>query len=324
MIVTHELAIGIDLGATKIATALVTQQGEVIAAQRQPTNPANGKETVFRQMADTINEWLTQRPNSIAGVGIGTPGVVNPNTGIVYNAVNLGWQEVSLVNELQARLKVGIPVYIQNDANAEALGEVYFGAGQGYKNLVYLGFGTGLGSGVIINGQLLVGDAFNASEIGHISLDPNGRPCTCGLSGCAETIVSGPGLLAITNEYLKLNTYKTRLQEGPGLTTITVVEAAYDGDLLARAVFAKIAQTLGVVIAIYAAVLNPACIIIGGGLGRATFDLLLPGIKTELQRRVRKARYQNLQIVPSQLTSSAIGASCLVWYHKKILQSPDC
>jgi len=312
------LAIGFDIGATKIAAALVSQDGEVISTKNQLTNPVSGIAAILDEIAMVINDWLEINNNNVIGVGIGIPGIVNPSEGLVVKAANLEWEGINFRDELSSRLRNKQEIWLQNDTNAEILGEYYFGAGRGYKNLVYLGIGTGLGSGVIIDGNLLTGDNNVASEIGHLVLFTDGRPCTCGLNGCIETIVSGRGVVDETIEKLQEGRLKTRLSITHELTSREIIEAAYDSDPLALEVISKLASTLGFVIAVYTAVFNPACVIIGGGIGRAGFDLLLPTIQNELVLRVPKSRYKNMMIKKSVLESSAIGASCLV-YHNKML-----
>lgn len=311
------LAIGIDLGATKIAAALVTRQGQIVATTYQATPLHQGAEAVLAGLLDSIDQLSAQTPAPIAGIGIGIPGRVDPVAGVVWNAVNLGWAEMPLVAGLQTRLREEWPIFIHKDANAEVLGEAYFGAGQGCDNLVYLGLGSGLGGGVLVNGQLLVGDNLTASEIGHLSLDPHGRRCGCGQRGCAETIVSGNGVLALTRDYLAEGRYPTQLADTPGLNSAAIVAAAHQGDGLALTVLKEVALWLGQIVAMYATILNPARIVIGGGFGRAAFDLLLPEVWVVLPQYALPMSYQRLQLLPSQLTSSAVGASCLVWHQQK-------
>ena len=323
MTTTTPLAIGIDLGATKIAAALVTRQGQMIATARRPTAVTAGTAVVLDNLAALVNELLDQATGTVAGVGIGTPGHVDPVAGVVRNAVNLGWTKVNLVAEIQSRLETALPIFVEKDANAEVLGEIYFGAGQGYSDVVYLGLGSGLGGGLIVNGQLVSGHNLAAAEIGHLSLDPVGRPCNCGRRGCAETIVSGNGVLAVIRDYLAEGNYATCLTDTPDLSPATVVTAAETGDPLAQAVLTQTGQWLGQIVSMIAMILNPACIIIGGGFGRAAFKVLLPAIQTELRQRALPVVYERLMIAPSQLKSSAIGASCLVWQQHPPAAQPD-
>lgn len=191
------LAIGVDVGATKIAAALVTSGGQVLQARQVRTVPDRGRQAVLDSIAALVEALRAQAPAPPLGAGIGTPGRVDAEAGIVHNAVNLGWDEVHLVAEIRARLAVALPVWVQKDANASALGEYYFGAAAGCQDFVYLSVGSGLGGGVLTGGKLVTGANWNAAELGHLSLDPNGQLCACGGRGCAETVISGPGLLAL-------------------------------------------------------------------------------------------------------------------------------
>jgi glucokinase len=267
-------------------------------------------------VAAIISDWTATYGPRIVGVGVGVPGLVDAQNGFVIRAGNLGWEAVHLKDELSSRLPDRQGIWVQNDTNAQALGEHLFGAGRGFKDFVYLGIGTGLGSGLVINGQLVAGDTGAASEIGHLSLDPSGRACVCGLRGCIETVASGRGLLDETKEMLEKQVYPTSLAVDHGLTAKDVVQAAYHADPLAVAVMTRFADVLALVVAIYVATLNPARIILGGGLGRASFDFVQPIIKKELARRVPASRYQHLEIVRSEVASSAIGAASLVWQQR--------
>ena len=311
-----ELAIGVDLGGTKIAAALVNRNGEVLATVRRPTQVEAGDTAVLDSIAMCVNDLLHQAPDPVVGIGVGSPGQVDPHHGTVRNALNLGWHEVALQTGLNDRLDTPLPLHIQRDSYAELLGEAYFGAGLGCQHLVYLGLGTGLGGAALAHGRLLTGHDFMASEIGHLVLDAAGRPWHGGLHGSAESVVSGSGVLAETRALLVQGAYASSLQDVPNLTAEDVVIAAYEGDELATAVFHKVADWLSQILAIYAVVLNPQRIIIGGGLGRAAFDLLIPRAQDNLPSWALQQTWQNMRVVRSQLVSSAVGASCLVWHHQ--------
>lgn len=150
-------AIGVDLGATKIATALVRQDGAVMASRLTATEAAKGEQSVLQRIAGEVNVLVHNAPAPVVGVGIGTPGVAVPTEGVVYHAVNLGWERVDLVKGVQAYLDPPLPVWIQKDTNASALGEYYFGAARGCDNFVYLSIGSGLGGGVVLGGRIVVG-----------------------------------------------------------------------------------------------------------------------------------------------------------------------
>jgi glucokinase len=312
-----DLAIGIDVGATKIAAALVAAGGEVLATGQRHTRPQRGPAAVLDDMAVLISGWLKDYGPAVRGIGIGTPGQVNSDAGMVRNAVNLGWQEVALVAEMQARLAAPVPIWVQKDANASALGEYLFGAAQGYDDFVYIGIGSGLGGGVVAGGRLVTGAAWSAAELGHLSLDPGGWLCACGHRGCAETIVSGPGLLAVTRDYLDERDHGSALalNGDAELTSEMVLTHAAAGDRLALAALAVVGRQLGIVMAACVAILNPALFVLGGGLGLAAFDYLAPTARAELQQRTLPASAGQLEIVPSQVASSAVGAASLVWYY---------
>ncbi len=311
---TSELfAIGVDLGATKIATALVSPDGVVLASRQAFTLPAEGPESVLDRLAGEIDALASLAPGRLAGVGIGSPGVVDHTGGIIRHAVNLGWDEVHLVGGVTTRLRHDLPVWVQKDTNASALGEFYFGAGLGCQDFVYVSLGSGLGGGVIANGRLVTGVKGNAAELGHLSLNPDGRLCACGLRGCAETIISGPGLVSVACRLMEQGKITSELSKLEELTPTIILAAARQGDQLAQAAFAEIGTSLGIVFSFCVAALNPERFVIGGGLGQAAFDLLIPTARQELARRVPVSGLDSLQFAPSRLASSAVGAACLVW-----------
>lgn len=313
---SDEFAIGIDVGATKIAAALVTRQGAVLAEERLATTPKAGAEAVVERMVTAIDRLAAGAPGAIRGVGIGTPGYVDPVSGVVRNAVNLGWQEVALARQVQERLAAPVPVWVDNDANVQALGEVSFGAGRGLDPVICVTIGSGLGSGIVVNGRLVSGATHSAAEMGHLSLDPDGRPCVCGLRGCVETVVSGPGLVTTARELLAQYHHHTLMTNPATLSAEEVVAAARREDSVALEALEYTARWLGITFAALVAVLNPAAIVVGGGLGHSAYEWLVPGAQAELARRVVHPSYAQLRIVPSQVMSSAVGAASLVWQER--------
>jgi len=323
MLEADTLAIGIDLGATKIAAALVSSQGQVLAARRVPTSADQGMSAVLDRITGLADELATSSPQPVIGIGVGTPGVVHPEKGTVRDAVNLGWTEVGLKDELRNRLSADLPVSIGKDANASALGEYYFGAAQGTCDFVYLGVGSGLGGGVMAQGMLITGADQNAAELGHLVLDPAGWQCACGLRGCAETIVSGPGLVRVASDYRQSGRFASSLPSQARLSTSAILAAAKSGDELALAALDEAGRNLGLIMAACVSVTNPALFVVGGGLGLAAYDWLAPAARLELARRTVLASRHNLQIVPSRLSSPAVGAACLVWYYRSITKGGD-
>jgi glucokinase len=248
---------------------------------------------------------------------MGSPGKVDSARGVVYNAVNLGWTEVPLVQEIASRLTRrthALPIWIQKDANLSALGEHYFGACQGYTDFVYFGIGSGLGAGIMSGGQLIIGGDSYAADVGHLSVDPDGPLCVCGGHGCAETIASGPGLVRVVRQMLGTAPVNSLLSDDADLTPAAVLAAAGQGDALARNALAEVGRVLGLIMAACTAILNPSRYVVGGGLGLAGYDLIVPAAQAELQRRTIPESRSLLDIVPSRVESPAIGAACLVWY----------
>lgn len=310
---SSSLAIGIDLGATKIAAVLINSNGEILADRQSLTQPAQGAGAVADRISELVFELRKIVPEPPTGIGIGSPGRIDPQQGIVYEAVNLGWEAVDLPELLSQRLTEPLSLWIEKDTNANAVGEMYFGAAQGVADFVYLGIGSGLGAGLVANSQLIRGAHGIAADLGHYSLDPEGLPCACGLRGCAETLLSGPGLVRCVRRRLSAGNVPSRLVDSTELTPQQILSAARVGDRLAQAALLELGESLGQVAAICAATLNPAVLVIGGGLGSAAYDFLLPPARVEFARRVPSARCQALEWRSSQLKSSAIGAACLVW-----------
>ena len=307
-------AIGIDIGATKIASVLISEAGTIVVSSQVLTRAEDGMQAVFDRVTDQIQQVARQSPGAIAGVGIGCPGKVDSDLGKVYNAINLGWAEVNLVEEISARIDEIYPVWIQKDANLSALGEVYFGAGKGLQDFIYLGIGSGLGAGIISRGRLIVGGDWYAADVGHLSIDPEGPLCVCGSRGCAEVFASGPGLVRVALQKLATFPGKSILANKIDLAPSDVLAAAREADALALQALAEVGRVLGIIMSACTAILNPCRYVIGGGLGLAGFNFILPAAEEELLRRTIPESRSLLDIVPSQVESPAIGAACLVWY----------
>ena len=315
----EQFAIGIDIGATKIASVLLSETGEVIQSSQLLTIAEEGTEEVLDKVAEQILVLARQSPGALMGVGIGSPGKVDAAQGVVYNAVNLGWDEVPLTEEIASRIKRtanAVPIWIQKDANLSALGEQYFGAGQSLRDFVYLGIGSGLGAGLISDGHLITGSDWYAADVGHLSVDPEGPLCVCGGRGCAETIASGPGLTRVARQMLANPPTNTLLSNGVELTPTDILAAARQGDHLALKALAEVGRVLGVIMSACTVILNPSRIVVGGGLGLAGYDFIVPAARQELVRRTTPASRGVLDVLPSQVESPAIGAACLVWYER--------
>ncbi len=308
-----ELAIGVDVGGTKIAFALVNRVGDVLATHRLPTLPAEGADAVCDRIAQGVHHLLEQATAPVVGVGIGSPGHLNPHTGVVYNAVNLAWDAVALRSNVQARLNHPLPIWVIKDANAGALGELYFGAARGCTDFVYITLGTGLGGGAIVNGELALGGTFAAMEIGHMPFVPQAtRPCACSMVGCPEMYLSGIGMLAGVREHLPQYPQSSLAALGDDLTTTAVLDAARMGDALALAVIAEMGDWLCSLLIALSGVFNPQMFVIGGGLGHAAAELIVPVAQKRLRERAAISLYR-IPIHEAQVTSSAVGAASRVW-----------
>lgn len=313
----EKFAIGIDIGATKIASVLLSEDGGLADSLQVLTLPSEGMQAVFDKVADQILNLARQQPGDLVGVGIGSPGKVDSSRGIVYDAVNLGWAEANLREEISSRiggLANAVPVWIQKDTNLNALGEYYFGACQGCTDFVYIGVGSGLGAGIISNGHLITGSDWYAADIGHLSIDPDGSLCVCGGRGCAELVASGPGLVRVIRQLLADPSARSDLSDKVELTSADVLAAACEGDPLALQALKEVGRALGIVMSACTAILNPARFVVGGGLGLAGFDFIVPAIREEMLRRMIPNHRGQMDIVPSRLDSPAIGSACLVWY----------
>jgi glucokinase len=307
---SSELAVGIDIGGTKIAFALIDQEGHVLAEHRLPTLATEGLQAVIRRIVSGVDTLRAQASGEIVGVGVGCPGHID--SGVVRIAVNLGWKDIPLQNELAKLFPV--PVYVGNDAASVAIGEMWCGAARGHRNFVYAAIGTGLGGSAVVDGQVVTGMHGFAMEIGHLPLVLNGRPCNCGRLGCVETYVSGLGLLAGVREH-RAQYPKTTIGKEP--TTAEILSAAREGDPLATAVIKEVKDKLCFTLAWCAGMFNPSLIVLGGGLAHAASDLLSPESITEgIQTLMMYPIHEGLRVAPSQITASATGAGCLVWANR--------
>lgn len=307
------LAIGIDLGATKIAMALVTSLGEVLASRIIPTEKEKGPESVLRGLAREINSIFEKTEGNVKGIGIGVAGLVRPDEGILVYSTNLAWSYIHIIEEIESELESRLPIRIQTDTNACILGEHFFGAARGCKDFLYTSVGSGLGGALMCNGRLVTGANNTAGFMGLYSLDPQGRSDPSGLRGNTEAVVSGRGLVTITRELLAQAKDSGGMLDPENLSPEGILEAAKRGDELANAALAEMGRYLGQVWTPAVAVLNPAKIILAGGIGLAAFDFLVPAARKELEARLTPVSYADLEILPSNLESSAVGAACLIF-----------
>lgn len=281
------LAVGIDLGGTKVAVGLCLGD-EVIRKVILPTRATEGFDAVISVIADAARQAIGDTDlNKISGIGIGAAGQIDSSTGTVLYAPNLNWRQAPLGRALSEAL--GLPVRVVNDVRAATLAEWKFGAGQGLKNFVNIFLGTGIGSGLVINGNICEGATNSAGEIGHICLDPNGPPCGCGKFGCFEAYSSGRGIENEVKRRLKAGHDSLLMKKINGnldlVTGPLIGEAARQKDPLALDVLAWAGHHLGIVLANLHTLLNPQKILLGGGV-MALSEFFLPYARETMHRHI--------------------------------------
>lgn len=308
--------LGVDLGGTNIRAAAIAPDGAMLARRQTPCGAADGVDAVLERLVTTVNEAAraANLPAS-APVGVAFPGGVNPRTGILSFAPNLpGWRDVPVRDRLSQLL--GRPVAVGNDVNAAALGEWRYGVGQGTRHMIYLGVGTGIGGGTIIDGQLLLGRDGLASEAGHIVIDIAGPPCHCGGRGCLEAFAAGWAIARDAQRLLDAGMPSSLpdllAERNEELDGGAIAAAALAGDGLALEVLTGAGRALGAGIASLAHLFNPEVIAIGGGV-TAAGDLLFAPLHEALAVHLLAPFAAGLRIVPSALNQDAglLGAGVL-------------
>jgi len=281
------LTIGIDVGGTKVLGGVVDESGKVLTTARKDT-PRQGGSALTQTIADVAKELLQQ--HSVASVGVSAAGFVSSDRKTMLATPNIAdWNGVDLDHHLTQM--IGLPVVIENDANAAAWGEAKFGAGKNQNHMMMLTVGTGIGGGIVVNGALYRGAFGIAAEFGHMRVVPEGHICGCGARGCFEQYASGNALLRHTREAINASPEVARnlLSRGDGtvagLTGQAITEAARDGDPVALAAFNTTGQWLGAGIASLAVLLDPACVVIGGGVISAG-EILLKPTRESLERNI--------------------------------------
>jgi glucokinase len=274
------LTIGVDIGGTKVAAGIVDEHGTMLATTRRDT-PADDPVKTADVIADAVRELIAT--HDVAAIGLGAAGFVDAERSNVMFAPNLAWRDEPLRAAMEERL--GLPAVVENDANAAAWAEARFGAGRGENYVVVLTVGTGIGGGIVVEGQLLRGRFGVAAEIGHLNIVPDGRRCGCGLQGCWEQYASGRALVqeayeqvtaspAMGKELLRLAGGEPEAITGP-----IVTQAAQGGDVAALECFDEVGRWLGRGMAQLAAILDPGVFVIGGGVSAAGDLLREPAVR---------------------------------------------
>ncbi|HFU3730235.1 TPA: ROK family glucokinase [Streptococcus suis] len=312
--------IGIDLGGTSVKLAILTTDGEIQEKWSIKTNILDDGSHIVPDIIESIlhrfeTHGLTK--DDFLGVGMGSPGVVDSEAGTVIGAYNLNWKTLQLVKE-QFESALGLPFFIDNDANVAALGEQWVGAGNNNPNVVFMTLGTGVGGGVIAAGNLIRGVKGAGGELGHITVDFDAPfACTCGKKGCLETVASATGIVNLSRRYADQYAgdakLKQMIDDGQDVTAKDVFDLAKEGDDLALIVYRHFSEYLGVACANIAAVLNPAYIVLGGGVSAAG-DFLLEGVRKVFAENSFPQIKESTQIVLATRGNDAgvLGAASLV------------
>jgi glucokinase len=308
------LTVGIDVGGTKIAGGVVDESGAILGTARR-VSPATDSDAIERSIEDLVAEL--RATHDVAAVGVGAAGFVDSTRSTVLFAPNLAWRDEPLRAHLETR--IGLPVVIENDANAAAWGEFAFGAGEDVSDSLLVTVGTGVGGGIVLNGELHRGAFGVAAEIGHMRVVPDGRICGCGNRGCWEQYASGSALVRDTRELARQGSLIARSLldrvDGrvEGITGPLITEAAREGDSFAREQLASLGRWIGEGVASLTAVLDPAVVIVGGGVSEAG-DLILDPVRAHFAANLTGRHYRpELQIRGALLGNKAgmIGAADL-------------
>ncbi len=312
--------IGIDLGGTSVKLAILTTVGEIQEKWSIKTNILDEGSHIVPDIIDSIKhrfETYGLTKEDFLGIGMGSPGVVDSEAGTVIGAYNLNWKTLQLVKD-QFESALGLPFFIDNDANVAALGEQWVGAGNNNPNVVFMTLGTGVGGGVIAAGNLIRGVKGAGGELGHITVDFDAPfACTCGKKGCLETVASATGIVNLTRRYAEEYAGDAKLKQliddGEEVTAKDVFDLAKEGDDLALIVYRHFSNYLGVACANIAAVLNPAYIVLGGGVSAAG-EFLLDGVRNVFADNSFPQIKESTQIVLATRGNDAgvLGAASLV------------
>jgi len=300
--------VGIDLGGTNIVAGTLAEDGsELLGLVSEPTLPEQGGDAVVARIVKLARASMAQaKGKEIVGVGIGSPGPLDTKTGIVILTPNLGWTNMPLRDRIAEAVK--LPTVLDNDANCAIYGEWWRGAARGVQNVVGLTIGTGIGGGIVLGGEIYHGASDAAGEIGHMTINANGRLCNCGNHGCLEAYASGPAIAARAVEGIQAGA-KSGLPQyvGGDLSKVTaqvVYEAANDGDPYALDVVHETAELLGAGVASIVNIFNPNVVVICGGVTQAGEKLFGP-LTAEVHRRAFKPAWEVCRILPGTLPGTA-------------------
>lgn len=285
----NKYVVGVDLGGTKIYTALVDFKGNILKEVTVKTEAQNGSQSVMDKIINTIDTVIEGiEINMIKSIGIGSPGPLDVDNGVIVYTPNLPFKNFNIVEPIKARYK--LDTYLDNDANVATLGEYIFGAGKGSKNMVFITASTGIGGGAILNGSLFRGSTGNGLEIGHMTVMNGGPRCGCGNKGCAEALASGTAIMKSAKDAV-LSNVETSLKLYDDVSAKEVFIEAENKDLVAMEILDNALTYLGITAANIANIFDPDKIVIGGGVsngGKIVFDKIEEEVNKRVLRNIRK------------------------------------
>jgi glucokinase len=318
-----KVAIGVDLGGTNVRLGAVSEKGDIISSSRMFTDVGKGPASVIGRIVTAVKSLMRKSSGpgrGVLGVGIGVPGIISLPEGIVRFSPNLpGWNDIQLRDKMEKAL--GLPVVVENDANAYALGEHRFGAGIGTGSMLCITLGTGVGGGIIIDGLLVRGSDGMAGEVGHMTVRPNGILCNCGNRGCLERYASATAIVERTVSAMRRGATSSlvpKYSRRPELlTALTVYDAAMAGDALSARIYRDAGRSLGIVSAGLINLLNMDRIVVGGGMAGA-WEIISGPMRAEATKRAFDIPAARCGIVQGLLGDDAgvLGAAGLVFYGK--------
>ena len=310
------IALGIDLGGTKILSAVINSRGEILARDYGITPAEKDHKSIIGATVESVGKTIDRAHISISElitVGLAVSGLSSPETGILFTSPHLpGMRDVPILEIIEKRL--GKKIFLINDANAAALGEMHFGAARGFRDIIYITLSTGIGGGIIIDGRIYTGTIGTAGELGHMTINDEGPLCECGNRGCWETLASGTALAREAARRIKEGIETSILHHAGGdiekITAKEVHVAARENDNLAKELIATTGYYIGVGLANLVNIFNPEIIVIGGGLSNIG-DMLLKPAYEEAERRAFVQPYQSVRFALVELgrNSGVIGAA---------------
>lgn len=320
--------IGVDIGGTNTVFGIVDARGQVLASDSIKTLKHSDFDDYIADLKEGVERLLEANDavGKIHGIGVGAPNS-NFYTGEIIDPPNLPWGPVIPLAKKVSEAFPGIPVAVTNDANAAALGEMTYGAARGMRDFIMITLGTGVGSGIVINGQLVYGHDGFAGELGHVIMKRNnGRICGCGRTGCLEAYCSATGVARTAREFLEIRSDDSLLRNLPieDITSKDVYDAAVNGDALAKEIFDYTGTILGEAFADMVAFSSPQAIILFGGLAKSG-DMLLKPVRETLEKKVMPLFRGKTKVIVSELKESdaaVLGASALGWEAKYLATSP--